>query len=275
MDRPRDRSQRYSPGAIYELYHQGRWKKAVAEIDALLENPDSLEDHTIHILRRWRENWAAANDPDYEPPPNTSAGRCGPLERQIRDARRRGDYQAALRDSWRLIQRCAPGTVGFSTALAKLADSAALSGDLVLARRVVETYLSHNALLAAALQNEATPVVYHWHSEEDLPRKGPDALNALEFGMPLEAGIIGIQNDEAPCWVELLEAVVERYLFTFHRQYRNAVYALQQYYQGRGDAGSARRIRAIARRRIAEANERLRDHRAREQGQEGDESGEE
>jgi hypothetical protein len=257
MADPDKRKQSPGIGRACGLYLGGNLQGAIRCLDQMLESPEQFEPHKLHHAQRLKDMWTKANDPDWQPEPNADYEACAPLHQRVRDAQRRGEHAAAIRDSWTLLQHAKPGTVSQSHALADLADSAALGGELELAQRAVEAYLAHNALLRCAALRGDTPIQYGSSVEDSTPH--PEGLlSTLGFNFPIRAGITGIQASTAACWRELLESAVEHYLFTFHRVYREAVVALADHYTKANDRENFLRVRQMAQDRIAADRARFR-----------------
>lgn len=202
---------RLSPAAraidqeAWEAYGSGDAARAVALLDRCLEHDARLTERDRAVLGQQLRLWAQVADPDWEPPPYFAADLITPLREKCELALRAGRYDEALSHAWLHLQYTAPGTVAFNWALADLADSAALTGDISLARSACELYLSHAELLRAATRRSETPTGYTAPSRE---HEAAESLDDVAVAVPVRAALRGIAAGDAGCWAEILELAV-------------------------------------------------------------------
>src|SRR5579859_1452705 len=142
------------------------------------------------------------------------------------------DHEAGLSYAWAYAQYCEMGTIAFHRALSNLADSAALFGDMEMARHATEMYLSHYDLLQRAFTHSATPVGddepanTHWYF----------LTRMLQDTYPFEAALRGIVDDTTPCWARVLELAVSKKHLTYDTEgYQQILEALHHHYERTGN----------------------------------------
>ncbi|HZT44149.1 MAG TPA: hypothetical protein VFA07_18435 [Chthonomonadaceae bacterium] len=230
---------------MHEAERSGDPQAIFAKIDQVLKKSQTLPQASSYreLLQRRRDRLAKVLDPDWQAPFYPDYEEFVVLHERSRMYHAKRDHEAGLSYAWAYAEYCAMGTIAFHRALSHLADSAALFGDMEMARHAVEMYLSHYDLLQRAFTHSATPV----GDAEPANEHWSFLIRMLDDTFPFEAALRGIVDDTTHCWARVLELAVFTMHLTFRSEgYQQVLQTLQQHYERTGNSEKIKWLREQA-----------------------------
>lgn len=205
------------------IHHAGATSQALKELRELISQVPETDQVKRARYTHLEAVWSRVIDP-YWSAARISSVEIDALRERTLQAFLRRRFDEALKASREYLAACEFGSTEFSAALSSLADAAALSGRLNVAKPLLDMFVIHWRVVLLAGVLGATP------SEEISHATAIDSgLMELSLMLPLHAAVAILEAEPSEHWADLLEWIARITPFR-HGRYVDAARVLVDYY---------------------------------------------